>query len=200
MASNRKYHNAKDMQMATFWRQTNYYKWHPSADKQPANGIHPQLIYSLLIHNSAMTKQEDTVESYLLRSSKVEHGKTRQRGAIAVPVPINFSRYDRQVGGRIGHLLGPGALAFALAHNSGMERAARDAGPPRACQSRCVAAARPWGTRYHTYPPYLSSKLIPFYPIYPVIYPYYLSYFILTILLLNPSYPLHAYVADKWHG
>ena len=26
-----------------------------------------------------MTKQEDTVESYLLRSSKVEHGKMKQR-------------------------------------------------------------------------------------------------------------------------
>ena len=68
----------------------------------------------------------------------------RECQCTVVPVPVSFSRNDRQIGGRIGHLLGPGALAFALAHNSGMERAARDAGPPRACQSRCgVAAARP---------------------------------------------------------
>ena len=76
MASIRKYPNAKDMQIATFCRQTNYYEWHPSTDKQPANGIHPQLIYSLLIHNNAVIKQEDTVESYLLRSSKVEREAT----------------------------------------------------------------------------------------------------------------------------
>ncbi len=71
MASIRKYPNAKDMQMATICRsrQTNYYEWHPSADKQLANGIHQKVIYSLLIHNNEMTKQEDTVESYLLRSS-----------------------------------------------------------------------------------------------------------------------------------
>jgi hypothetical protein len=83
MVSIRKYPNAKDMQIATYCRQTNYYKWHPSADKQPANGIHPQLIYSLLIHNNAMTKQEDTVESYLLRSSKIEHEAT--------PLQFNYS-------------------------------------------------------------------------------------------------------------
>jgi len=81
-----------------------------------------------------MTKQEDTVESYLLRSSKVEHGKVKQR---------LFSLILALPGPEPRRLLGPGALAFALAHNSGMERAARDAGPPRACQSRCVAAARP---------------------------------------------------------
>jgi hypothetical protein len=59
-----------------------------------------------------------------------------------VPVPVSFSRNDRQIGGRIGHLLGPGALAFALADISGMERVALDAGL-QACQSRFVAAARP---------------------------------------------------------
>ncbi len=83
MASIRKYPNAKDIQIATYFRQTIYYEWHPSADKQTANGIHPQLIYSLLIHNNVMTKQEDTVESYLLRSSKVEHEAT--------PLQFNFS-------------------------------------------------------------------------------------------------------------
>ncbi len=82
MATIRKYPNAKDMQMTAFCRQTNYYEWHPSADKQAANGIHPQLIYSLLIHNNAMIKQEDTVEIYLLRSSKVEHGKTKRRPVV----------------------------------------------------------------------------------------------------------------------
>ena len=37
-----------------------------------------------------MTKQEDTVESYLLRSSKVEHGKMKQRlfsSILALPGP-----------------------------------------------------------------------------------------------------------------
>ena len=59
-----------------------------------------------------------------IHSSCAKHvngrGKCKEKGAIVVPVAINFSRNDRQVGGRI-ELLGPAALASSLADNSGME-------------------------------------------------------------------------------
>ncbi len=91
-------------------------------------------------------------------------------------VPINFSRNDRQVGGRIGHLLGPGALASALADNSGMERADGrwPASPPPEPQPgiKLIFLTYP---NYPNYPPDgpdLSSLLIPIIPIILHIFPY----------------------------
>ena len=43
MASIYKYPYAKDMQMATICRHTNYYEWHPSTDKQPATSAKQQI-------------------------------------------------------------------------------------------------------------------------------------------------------------
>jgi hypothetical protein len=90
MASIRKYPYAKDMQMATICRQTNYFEWHPPADKQPANGVHLQVIYSLLIHNNEMTKQEDTVESYLLQSSNWWQKLSLEDSALLFLQPKSF--------------------------------------------------------------------------------------------------------------
>jgi hypothetical protein len=90
MPSIRKNPNAKDMQMATICRQPNYYEWHPFADKQPANGIHLQVICSLPIHNYEMIKQTDTVESYLLRSSNRWQKLSREDTALLFLQPQSF--------------------------------------------------------------------------------------------------------------
>ena len=97
-------------------------------------------------------------------------GKCKERGARVVPVPVSFSRNDRQVGGRLGHLPGP---ASGLADNSDMERAdgrgASASPPPAGIQVILI---------FYTYPLYLSklsshlfSLLILFYPNYPVTLP-----------------------------
>ncbi len=119
---------------------------------------------------------------------------------MVVPVPINFSRNDRQVGGRIGHLLGPGALASALADNWGMERA-DGRGPaslPPAPQPgiKLIFLTYPNNPNY---PTDLSSLLIPIIPIILKTYLPYLSQLsqLSSIFFLTYPSPLHAYVADK---
>jgi hypothetical protein len=86
-------------------------------------------------------------------------GKCKERGATVVPVPVNFSRNDRQVGGRIGHLPGPGGLASraGLEDNSDMERADADSGgpasPPQAPLSGIILIL-------HTYPHNLTNPIL----------------------------------------
>ena len=98
-----------------------------------------------------------------------------------VPVPVSFSRNDRQIGGRIGHLLGPGALAFALAHNSGMET--RRAGPR--ARLPVTVRRRRQALRYQV--SYLSS--IPILKTYPIL-SYLSCYLSLLPILFYPNYPV----------
>ena len=94
-------------------------------------------------------------------------------------LPINFSRNDRNVGGRLGHQheFQPGRLAA----------------PGQADDSDMVASpARAPVSGIHTYLTFLSqlsyiliSIILKMYPNYP------------TYLVIYPIYPLHAYVADK---
>jgi hypothetical protein len=122
-----------------------------------------------------------------IHSSCAKHvngrGKCKEKGAIVVPVPINFSRNDRQIGGRIGHLLGPGALASApsLADSSGMERA-------DGLRRR---------RRHPSQVSNLSFLLIPIIPIILQTYLPYLSQLSQLSSIFFLTYPLHAYVADK---
>ena len=113
----------------------------------------------------------------------------KARGAIVWPIPINFSRNDRNVGGRLGlqHGLG-GLVAPDHAGDSDMVGGRGPASPARASLSGI-----------HAYPISLSILVLNNYPNYPTLisvilntYPNYPTY-----LVIYPTYPLHAYVADK---
>ena len=118
-----------------------------------------------------------------IHSSCAKHvngrGACKEKGAVVLPLPINFSRNDRNVGGRLGHQheFQPGRLAA----------------PGQADDSDMVASpARAPVSGIHTYLTFLSqlsyiliSIILKMYPNYP------------TYLVIYPIYPLHAYVADK---
>ena len=88
-------------------------------------------------------------------------------------------KWQRKVQGEVG----PGALASALANNSGMERA--------------VAAGLRRRRRHPSQVSNLSFLLIPIIPIILQTYLPYLSQLSQLSSIFFLTYPLHAYVADK---
>ena len=123
-----------------------------------------------------------------IHSSCAKHvngrGACKEKGAVVLPLPINFSRNDRNVGGRLAHQHGFGRLAAPGQAGDldmvGGAAAGLRRRPGHPCQ---VSILIPYDY------PYVSFILIPIilntYPNYP------------TYLVIYPTYPLHAYVADK---
>jgi len=95
-----------------------------------------------------------------IHSSCAKHvngrGACKEKGAVVLSLPINFSRNDRNVGGRLGHQHGFGRLAApGQAGDSDMV----GGGPP--------SPARAPVSGIHTYPITLSIRILHTYPNYP---------------------------------
>ena len=95
-----------------------------------------------------------------IHSSCAKHvngrGACKEKGAVVLPLPINFSRNDRNVGGRLAHQHGFGRLAApGQAGDSDMV----GGGPP--------SPARAPVSGIHTYPISLSIPILHTYPNYP---------------------------------
>ena len=96
-----------------------------------------------------------------IHSSCAKHvngrGACKEKGAVVLSLPINFSRNDRNVGGRLAHQHGLGRLAApGQAGDSDMV----GGGPPSPARAAPVSGI-------HTYPISLSILILHTYPNYP---------------------------------
>ena len=120
-----------------------------------------------------------------IHSSCAKHvngrGACKKKGAVVLPLAINFSRNDRNVGGRLGHQHEFGRLAApGQADDSDMV----GGGPPSPARAP-VSGIQTYLTFLSQLSYILISIILKMYPNYP------------TYLVIYLIYPLHAYVADK---